>query len=495
MSEEHAAPGAGPEAVAAYDDFAKRHSLSRADEARPQYLGSGGTKTGALAGGLLPGSMEGFIIETTRKVDSAHLGPLLGGASRKGLRQVGVGDSRGGSATFYRDLTTLFTTLPGTTMYMPQLSCRDDAISGFADRLLGPGGLIPLVAEYEFESIELNRHYRIGALKGISENKIRQLFAPSFIDFLARRAPDGMLFELFGGTLCVTAPGPASSAEELEKLCEFAAEVGRRITQEANEVEPSRAEEPISATPEAPPALDSGESSGLMKRLLFKGLEKLGEKAAEQDAALKAKVAGHAHGKGYEAVTGEGPLTRGVSIGLPGTLVALVRIAGQEVFVVQAGSGAGAQVRIAAVAELAGGELGRLMAVHAEGAGEGVDEDAAKPAPQSVNVGGFTIYQGEGAVRLGDHDRAAQRRVEELRGDDAPAALTFTGGLIAEDAPARLAPAREWLLGAGADRALFVSGSSVALLGPGVAAGDFDSASIDSFAAETSQVLATLKPA
>jgi hypothetical protein len=440
--------------VEAFDELARRHGLSRADGVAPAHLMGGDARPGALAGGLLPGGMEGLIVERTRTQSTNH-----------------------GGRPVVHTTSTLVTRFPESTIFLPQLSCRDERMDGFADRLVGPGGLIPLMDSYEFESIELNRKYRIGALKGISENRIRQLFAPTFIDFLATRAPEGMLFELFGGILSVTAPGPAEAAEDLERLCDFANEVGRRVVQEAQEMGPVVAEESI---PPEPPPQQPPPKRGLMSSLLHKvaGTDRIERETAE----LKAAIASRALASGRTAVAGAGPNARGIALGLPGRVLAVVRGGGaHELFVIESGVGEQGAVRPVAVLTMGGEEAGMLAAAAAAGDGGG-----------GVVVGGFPIADTGGAVVLGNHDRAAAARVESLFGDMPADQRSWMGALTSDATPARLAPARDWLLGAGADRALYVSGPDVALVGPGAPMSGFDAGRLDAFEAEVAPAVTAL---
>ena len=68
------------------------------------------------------------------------------------------------------------------------ITCVEADFRGHVDRALGPGGL-GRIQEIQFESIEFNRRYRIVTFRTGDENRLRQLFAPTCIDWMALTAP------------------------------------------------------------------------------------------------------------------------------------------------------------------------------------------------------------------------------------------------------------------------------------------------------------------
>jgi hypothetical protein len=190
--------------------FAERHDLDVLENPSSAGLNLPSGDAPCAAGGSLPSGIEGYVAPVRRPAGGDD--PAV-------------------------DFGALVTRVPASLALLPYVTCRDAKVQGLTDRLIGPGGLIPLVEHHEFESIELNRRYRIGAFKGVGENRLRQLFSPTFIDWMAHEAPEGIFFELFGGMLAVNVKGEFDSPEGLERLCGLAGRVAERIASEAAESE------------------------------------------------------------------------------------------------------------------------------------------------------------------------------------------------------------------------------------------------------------------
>ncbi|MGI9021224.1 MAG: hypothetical protein ACR2G3_11000 [Solirubrobacterales bacterium] len=131
--------------------------------------------------------------------------------------------------------TGLETRIPETIGLLPVLTCRD-ARKDLLDRTFGAGGIFKLQKEVEFESIKLGRKFLIGVAEGQDENWVRQLFSPSFVDYLAETAPPECEFELYHGVLAVGTPEKPGEST-LEALCAVAVQVAERLRAEALEQE------------------------------------------------------------------------------------------------------------------------------------------------------------------------------------------------------------------------------------------------------------------
>ncbi len=223
---------------------------------------------------------------------------------------------------YFRDSVLVMTRIPESAALFPYITCRDVVTRSFADRMIGPGGLIPIVDQFEFESIELGRRYRIGAFKGSSENMLRQLFSPTLIDWMANIAPEGLYFELFAGVLVATVTGRATQESEIEDACRLATHLAERIRAEAlesitptgtlsfslppeqSEIERHRAETLAESSFEDPPqtiaeALERIEpvvkkrSKGLLRKV-FKGIDRDEAESLALEAVMRAY--GRMHG-------------------------------------------------------------------------------------------------------------------------------------------------------------------------------------------------------
>ena len=73
------------------------------------------------------------------------------------------------------------------------------------------------------ESESLERKCEIFADGRCDANWLRQLFSPTFVDFLAEGSPEGFAFEVENGTLCVNVNRYRGKAAELDELCAAAA--------------------------------------------------------------------------------------------------------------------------------------------------------------------------------------------------------------------------------------------------------------------------------
>ncbi len=74
-------------------------------------------------------------------------------------------------------------------------------------------------------------------LEGQDPGWTLELFSPSLISWLTDRAPEAVGFELNEGWLCVLQPGEVSDPAALDELCGAAAELARRLREEALEEE------------------------------------------------------------------------------------------------------------------------------------------------------------------------------------------------------------------------------------------------------------------
>lgn len=89
--------------------------------------------------------------------------------------------------------------------------------------------------QLRLESVAFDERYDVFFGRGDDENRLHQLYTPSFIVWLTDSAPSGFGFQLSHGCLCVFVPGYAHSATCLDGLCEAAATVARRLQHEASE--------------------------------------------------------------------------------------------------------------------------------------------------------------------------------------------------------------------------------------------------------------------
>ena len=96
----------------------------------------------------------------------------------------------------------------------------------------------------------VNRTWAVQVAADQDDGWLRELFAPTFLDWLGQRSPEDFTFELLEGQLTCRVDGVVDDAAGLDGLCELTAHVAERIRTESLEEE--RPEEPFSA-PLPPP--------------------------------------------------------------------------------------------------------------------------------------------------------------------------------------------------------------------------------------------------
>lgn len=130
------------------------------------------------------------------------------------------------------DLTVVLLELPETRGAFPKLLCHGRHGAQNTDRFddaLGRKGLKRL----KLESETLNRRFEIFYAPDQDEVRLRRLFAPATIVWLADSMPTA--FELVDGHLCCFAAGHLDTPVELDNLVWGAAELAYRLESEATE--------------------------------------------------------------------------------------------------------------------------------------------------------------------------------------------------------------------------------------------------------------------
>jgi hypothetical protein len=135
-------------------------------------------------------------------------------------------------STTYFNYTVGLVEIPECAGFVPELYCQRKfgprALDGLEDAVITK----PRV---EFESQVLIERYEVFVGPDQDQNWLRQLFSPSFIDWLAASAPEWLRFELVNGYLCCYVKGHRESAAELDALAEATATIARRLREESEE--------------------------------------------------------------------------------------------------------------------------------------------------------------------------------------------------------------------------------------------------------------------
>lgn len=142
-------------------------------------------------------------------------------------------DSDGNKQTNYYRYTVGLVEVPDCASFVPELYCQRKfgfrALEKFEDVFRGDKERVTL------ESEALLDKYEIFAGKGQDANRLRQLFSPTFIVWMADAAPDKFAFELVNGTLCCYVSGHKENAAELDAVAAATGAVAGRLREEALE--------------------------------------------------------------------------------------------------------------------------------------------------------------------------------------------------------------------------------------------------------------------
>ena len=178
----------------------------------------------------LPGFDPGQLTPLLVEAKGAALRPALRGLLGEGV--VGVV----GQLAYTRNKTFRFqaalTEVPAATAFAPRIFCirrgrgtRDDEFYGFEARH----------SKLWTESTALNERYEVATSPFQDPNWLRQLFSPSFVDWLGTKPPADFSFELAYGALLGSIELDDPGAGDLAALCEATARVATRVSEECEE--------------------------------------------------------------------------------------------------------------------------------------------------------------------------------------------------------------------------------------------------------------------
>jgi hypothetical protein len=162
--------------------------------------------------------------------------PLLtkGGTLRPALRGPLAAGAEGVIASYsYGRFTynVVFAQLPESQPFVPRLQCErhgritDDTHYGFEIRN----------ARLWTESEVLNQRFKVTVSPFQDSNWLRQLFAPSFVDWLGSGSPGDFSFELAYGSLLCSVDEDDLDENGLDSLWRAGATVAERIREESSE--------------------------------------------------------------------------------------------------------------------------------------------------------------------------------------------------------------------------------------------------------------------
>ncbi len=185
--------------------------------------------------GAIPPSTELLRRGATRRADHAFTGKLDGELDGTialyTYEEHGVGGGPG-QPSEYHHFTVVLIEVPDAGARLPALYCQRRSGFRFLD---GAEDVFRKTKRVELESEQLDRRCEIFADPSSDDNWIRQLFSPSFVNYLADQTPDGFAFEVENGVMCVNVNRHRGKASELDELSAAGVAVAKRISEELAE--------------------------------------------------------------------------------------------------------------------------------------------------------------------------------------------------------------------------------------------------------------------
>ena len=162
--------------------------------------------------GALPGGPNGELAHYTYEVDST--------------------DSKGRRETSYYHFTLVYCELPELASFVEELACHrrsgfrflDSAEDKFRKR-----------HRVELESEAFDKRFESFCGPNDDMNKVRQIYEPTFIVWLAENSPKDFEWDVVAGVLVCSVKGKLDSTAELDGLCAGAGVVAKRLFEEAKE--------------------------------------------------------------------------------------------------------------------------------------------------------------------------------------------------------------------------------------------------------------------
>jgi len=142
-------------------------------------------------------------------------------------------DSKGNRQTNYYRYTVGLAQVPECARFLPELYCQRKSGLRALEKL--EDVFRRSKERVKLESEALDQRYEIFTATGQDPNRLRQLFSPTFIVWLAESAPEKFAFELVGGNLCCYVNGHKKKADELDTMRAAAAAVATRLREESLE--------------------------------------------------------------------------------------------------------------------------------------------------------------------------------------------------------------------------------------------------------------------
>jgi hypothetical protein len=176
-----------------------------------------------------PGPLTPLLAKGGR-FDFAHRGRLPGGLEGVLARyRYGPASADGAESPYHH--AVVYAEVPESQPFVTRLVCeRKGRVTEIARH-----GMEPRNTRLWTESERLNGRYEIKVSPYQDDNWMRQLFAPTFIDWLAHEPPSDFSFELAYGSLLCALERDEPDEPGLNALCRVSSAVARRIREESLE--------------------------------------------------------------------------------------------------------------------------------------------------------------------------------------------------------------------------------------------------------------------
>jgi hypothetical protein len=150
-------------------------------------------------------------------------------------------DSKGNRQTTYYHYTVVFCELPQLAEFVQELVCHHRSGFRFLD---STEDKFRKRQRVEIESDAFDKRFESFAGEHDDMNRIRQIYEPTFIVWLAEQAPKNFEWDVVAGSLVCSVKGQLDSTVELDGLCAAAGTVAKRLFDEAGESAGMQAEAP-----------------------------------------------------------------------------------------------------------------------------------------------------------------------------------------------------------------------------------------------------------
>jgi hypothetical protein len=162
--------------------------------------------------GALPGGPNGELAHYTFEEDST--------------------DSEGNRQTSYYHFTVVYCELPELAGFVQELVCHRRSGFRFLD---SAEDKFRTRHRVELESEDFDKHFESFCGENDEMNRVRQIYEPTFIVWLAENAPHNFEWDLVAGVLVCSVNDQLDSTAELDALCAGAGVVAKRLFEEAKE--------------------------------------------------------------------------------------------------------------------------------------------------------------------------------------------------------------------------------------------------------------------